>query len=111
VKVFGPIARVARFADLDDQVEACRRIFSSDTHWQARVRSRRRILPTCGAFVPARTHPCPRFPRLFQDGKEGVDGSSPSEGLKKNPAKWPWCVARNGEISVRRGYETGTFWD
>jgi len=33
VRVFGPIARVARFADLDDQVEACRRIFASDTHW------------------------------------------------------------------------------
>src|SRR4051812_1597329 len=25
VKVFGPLARLARFADLDDQVEACRR--------------------------------------------------------------------------------------
>jgi uncharacterized protein YbjT (DUF2867 family) len=33
VKVFGPLARVARFADLDDQVEACRRVFASDTPW------------------------------------------------------------------------------
>jgi NAD(P)-dependent dehydrogenase (short-subunit alcohol dehydrogenase family) len=33
VKVFGWIARVTRFADLDDQVEACRRIFASDTRW------------------------------------------------------------------------------
>jgi hypothetical protein len=33
IKVFGPLARLARFADLDDQVEACRRIFSSDTRW------------------------------------------------------------------------------
>jgi hypothetical protein len=33
VKVLGPIARLARFADLDDQVEACRRIFASDTRW------------------------------------------------------------------------------
>jgi NAD(P)-dependent dehydrogenase (short-subunit alcohol dehydrogenase family) len=33
VKVFGPIARLARFADLDDQVEACRRVFASDTRW------------------------------------------------------------------------------
>src|SRR2546426_8937334 len=31
VKVFGPLARLARFADLDDQVEACRRGFASDT--------------------------------------------------------------------------------
>ncbi|HEX7300953.1 MAG TPA: NAD(P)H-binding protein [Solirubrobacteraceae bacterium] len=33
VKVGGPLARLARFADLDDQVEACRRIFASDTRW------------------------------------------------------------------------------
>jgi hypothetical protein len=33
VTVFGWIARVARFADLDDQVEACNRIFASDTRW------------------------------------------------------------------------------
>jgi len=33
VAVFGPLARLARFADLDDQVEACRRVFASDTRW------------------------------------------------------------------------------
>src|SRR5262245_38542120 len=33
VKVLGPLARLARIADLDDQVEACRRIFASDTRW------------------------------------------------------------------------------
>lgn len=33
VKVFGLLARLARFADIDDQVEACRRIFASDTRW------------------------------------------------------------------------------
>src|SRR2546423_2865482 len=33
VKVFGPLARLARFADLDDQVEACRRGVASDTRW------------------------------------------------------------------------------
>jgi uncharacterized protein YbjT (DUF2867 family) len=33
VKVFGPLARLARFADLDDQVEASRRVFASDTRW------------------------------------------------------------------------------
>ena len=33
VKVFGPLARLARFADLDDQVEACRRVFASDRRW------------------------------------------------------------------------------
>jgi len=33
VKVFGWVARITRFADLDDQVEACRRVFASDTRW------------------------------------------------------------------------------
>ena len=33
VKVFGPLARLARFADLDDQVEACQRVFASDARW------------------------------------------------------------------------------
>ena len=33
IKVFGPLARLARFADLGDQVEACRRIFASSSRW------------------------------------------------------------------------------
>ena len=33
VKVGGGLARLARFADLDDQVEACRRVFASNTRW------------------------------------------------------------------------------
>ena len=33
VNVGGRLARVARFADLSDQVEATRRIFASDTRW------------------------------------------------------------------------------
>ena len=33
--VGGRLARLARFADLDDQVEACRRVFDSDTRWTA----------------------------------------------------------------------------
>lgn len=33
VWLFGRLARLARFAELDDQVEACRRIFASGTRW------------------------------------------------------------------------------
>jgi hypothetical protein len=33
VKIGGPLARLARFADLSDQVEACNRVFASDTRW------------------------------------------------------------------------------
>ena len=33
VYILGLLARLVRFAELDDQVEACRRIFASDTRW------------------------------------------------------------------------------
>jgi hypothetical protein len=33
VRVFGWIARLLRIADLDDQVEACNRVFASDMKW------------------------------------------------------------------------------
>jgi hypothetical protein len=33
LKVVTPLARLVRFADLGDQVEACRRVFASDTRW------------------------------------------------------------------------------
>jgi NAD(P)-dependent dehydrogenase (short-subunit alcohol dehydrogenase family) len=33
VNVLGPLARLLRLAELDDQVEACRRVFESDTRW------------------------------------------------------------------------------
>jgi NAD(P)-dependent dehydrogenase (short-subunit alcohol dehydrogenase family) len=33
VNIAGRLARLARIVELDDQVEACRRIFASDTRW------------------------------------------------------------------------------
>ena len=33
LKAFGWIGRLTRTVDIDDQVEACRRIFASDTNW------------------------------------------------------------------------------
>lgn len=33
VGAFGWAARLVRFADIDDQVEACRRVFASETRW------------------------------------------------------------------------------
>jgi hypothetical protein len=33
VAAFSRLARLLRIADLDDQVEACRRVFASDTRW------------------------------------------------------------------------------
>ena len=61
VRVFGFLARLARVVDLDDQVEACRRVFASDTHWTVVPwqRSRRGgkpgpsgVEPTCGRPYP-----------------------------------------------------------
>jgi len=33
IRIFTPLMRLIRFVDIDDQVEACRRIFNSDTKW------------------------------------------------------------------------------
>jgi NAD(P)-dependent dehydrogenase (short-subunit alcohol dehydrogenase family) len=33
VNVGGRLARLARVVDIDDQVEACQRVFASDSHW------------------------------------------------------------------------------
>src|SRR3990170_4465388 len=33
VKVSSPLGRLARVVDIDDRVEACRRVFASDTRW------------------------------------------------------------------------------
>jgi NAD(P)-dependent dehydrogenase (short-subunit alcohol dehydrogenase family) len=33
VRIGGPLARLVHFADLNDQVEACTRVFASDTRW------------------------------------------------------------------------------
>jgi hypothetical protein len=39
----------------------------------------------CRRIVPAGARPCPPIPPLNLHGKEGVDGSSPSEGSAKAP--------------------------
>ena len=54
----------------------------------------------------ANARACPPVPPQNLHGKEGVDGSSPSEGLNKVPANrhfvLPCC-----EVSILHGYETG----
>ena len=44
-------------------------------------------------------------------GKEGVDGSSPSEGFEKSPANGHMLLPEPTKFAPLRGYETGTFWD
>ena len=49
----------------------------------ARVTCRLEIPAVCPTSVPSQTRACPRFPPRNLNGKEGVDGSSPSEGSAK----------------------------
>ena len=41
----------------------------------------------------ARALPCPPLPPLNLHGKEGDDGSSPSEGFRKKPCKWAFVLS------------------
>ena len=81
VKVFGPVARLARFADLDDQVEACRRVFASDTRWTVRPRQRPRGRrePGPARLEPARGRPHPREQHHAPCGLRPVHGRGPGK--------------------------------
>ena len=63
--------------------------------------------PICRRNCVASDRACTRVTRQNLHGKEGVDGSSPSEGFAQKPCKSACCVARSGEISIVRGYEDG----
>jgi NAD(P)-dependent dehydrogenase (short-subunit alcohol dehydrogenase family) len=77
VKVFGPLARLARFADLDDQVEACRRVFASDTRWTV-VRGSD-LEEGESRVKPARRRPHPREQHDASRGLRPVHGGGPRE--------------------------------
>jgi hypothetical protein len=51
------------------------------TRGHARTSATQSDLPICRENVPADALPCPPLPTQNLNGKEGVDGSSPSEGL------------------------------
>jgi NAD(P)-dependent dehydrogenase (short-subunit alcohol dehydrogenase family) len=80
VKVGGRLARLARFADLDDQVEACRRVFASDTggpSCAARPRGGRE--PGPARVEPARGRPHPQEQPHAPRGLRPVHGGGPRE--------------------------------
>jgi len=81
VKVFGPLARLARFADLDDQVEACRRVFASDTRWTVVRGSDLEEGESQGLPVwsPQRGRPRPREQHHAPRGLRPVHGGGPRE--------------------------------
>src|SRR6266536_2079425 len=57
------------------------------TRGRARARVTHPDALICRKNVIASGRPCPPVPSLHLHGKEGVDGSSPSEGFDKIPAK------------------------
>ena len=74
------------------------------TRGHARVKSRRRFPAVCGASEAAVTRTWPPVPLLFQDGKEGVDGSSPTEGSKVLQIGEFCCRYRHcGDLPVKEG--------
>jgi hypothetical protein len=50
---------------------------------------------------------CDQLPESFH-GKEGVDGSSPSEGLHKAPANRRFCVVCGKNARTQNGHISGT---
>ena len=68
------------------------------TRGHARTRSTRLEDSICRKNVPASVRPCPPVPPLNLHGKEGVDGSSPSEGFTK--------ALQNGLYCCRSGYDS-----
>ena len=81
VRIGGPLARFARFADLDDQVEACRRVFESNTRWTvvrgSDLEGGREPGPT--GLEPARRGPHPREQHDPPRGLRPVHGRSARE--------------------------------
>jgi hypothetical protein len=87
------------------------RYVSLSTSGYARALATRTEARICRPNVPANDRTCPPFPPQNFHGKEGVDGSSPSEWFSQKPCKWAYSVACFDENCSLRGYETGTFWD
>src|SRR5215213_7520598 len=86
VKIGGPLARLARFADLDDQVEACRRVFASDTRWTCAAATSRR----------ARARACPSGA-----GTWAIPSSkATSRAASTSPSSW-WTHSRTTNSSTR----------
>ena len=57
--------------------------------------------------MPGTARPCPPIPPLNLHGKEGVDGSSPSEGFE-SALQMGFSVVYSDPAPASLGYETGT---
>jgi hypothetical protein len=68
-----------------------------------------RMCHLAGRFLPSVAHACPLFPRGTFHGKEGVVGSSPTEGFLRSPVVtgFSWCRVL---LVGRRRARMETFW-
>jgi NAD(P)-dependent dehydrogenase (short-subunit alcohol dehydrogenase family) len=81
VAVLGGFGKLVRAVDLDDQVQACRRVFASDTpvDRRARQRARRRRKPGPSGVEPACGRPHPGEQHHPASGLRPVHGGGPGE--------------------------------
>jgi hypothetical protein len=77
-------------------------------HTQARQTQREAAI--CRRNVVASARPCPPVPPRNLHGKEGVDGSSPSEGFDVLPAQPPFPLPRLAVRGVSDVHAASTAW-
>jgi len=82
---------------------------SLGTREHARVRPTRLKSSICRENMIAGARACPPLPCVNLHGKEGIDGSSPSEGSAQALQIGIFVVFPDAAPAAR-GYETGTFW-
>jgi hypothetical protein len=80
----------------------------NDTRDVSRRLSRAEIGPFCRGKCVANDRPCTRLTLSDFHGKEGVDGSSPSEGLPKVPANRHFVVVCSANTRTHSGHICGT---
>jgi hypothetical protein len=87
VKVAGWLGRLTRFADLDDQVDACRRVFASDTRWTV-------VRGSNSRRARARACPC----GVGTSGTQSLRATS--HAAWTSPSSW-WRPSRTTNSSTR----------
>src|SRR6266540_369451 len=80
----------------------------NDTHDVSRRISGPSNGPICRRMCVASDRACTRVTLRNLHGKEGVDGSSPSEGFDKVPANWHFVVVCPLNTRTHSGHTFGT---
>src|SRR6476659_3136830 len=81
------VARASSVSKTDDGARVRDGYVSPSVRGHARALATPAERPICRTNVLANDRACTPLPPQNFHGKEGLDGSSPSEGFKKSPAK------------------------